>query len=175
VKLVFGVILISLNHLIQNEMQAAVAMFDETMTKALPPQDLEKMWPLLQVQAGEFEEIAASREETQGSFRIVFITCRFKMKSLDAKVVFDKNNKIAGLFFLPTYLIPPYIDTTKFHEEEVSIGEKPWKLPGTLSIPEGKGPFQAGMEHVFHVMNRRVSTAAHRKNMMVSGTKRPMP
>jgi dienelactone hydrolase len=130
-----------LSHLIQNESEDAIAMFDKTMTKALPSEKLEKMWPMLQLQAGVFEEIIASRLEEQGSYRIVFLTCRFKKTLLDAKVVFDKEDKIAGLFFVPTYSPPPYEDQTKFREEEITFGDKPWVLPGTLSLPEGKGPF----------------------------------
>ena len=124
-------------------MQAAIEMFDETMSKALPPDKLDKMWPMLQLQAGKFEEIVTSRQEHQGRYRIIYLTCKFKQTSLDAKVAFDNNDKIAGLFFIPTYARPPYIDKTVFHEEEITIGEKPWVLPGTLSIPEGEGPFPA--------------------------------
>ena len=54
-----------LNHLIQNETKDAIAMFDATMTKALPPKKLEKMWPMLQLQTGVFEKISASRLEKQ--------------------------------------------------------------------------------------------------------------
>jgi len=132
-----------LNHLIKNETQDAIGMLDETMTKALPPDKLEKMWPMLQMQVGKYEEVQATRREEQGQYRIVFLTCRFKQTSLDVKVVFDKADKIAGLFFVPTYTPPPYVDQSAFSEEEIMFGEKPWVLPGTLTLPEGKGPFPA--------------------------------
>lgn len=130
-----------LNHLIQNETQDAVAMFDTTMTKTLPPEKLGKLWPMLQMQAGKFEEIQASRQDRQGGYRVVFLTCRFKNSLLDAKVVFDKEDRITGLFFVPTYSPPPYEDQDAFLEEELTFGETPWILPGTLSIPKGEGPF----------------------------------
>jgi len=55
-----------LDHLIKNETQDAIGMLDETMTKALPPDKLEKMWPMLQKQVGKFEEVQATRREEQG-------------------------------------------------------------------------------------------------------------
>lgn len=36
-----------------------------------------------------------------------------------------------------------YVHGDAFHEREVTIGEGKWKLPGTLSIPVGAGPFAA--------------------------------
>jgi dienelactone hydrolase len=132
-----------LHHLIQNETQDAIAMFDETMTRALPPEKLEKMWPMLQLQAGKFEEIQAARTDNQAGYRIVFLTCRFTKSLLDLKVVFDKEDKIAGLFFLPTYSPPPYEDPAAYREEELTFGEEPWILPGTLSLPKGEGPYPA--------------------------------
>ena len=38
---------------------------------------------------------------------------------------------------------PSYSYPDSFHERETTIGEDEWKLPGTLMIPTGKGPFPA--------------------------------
>ncbi|MBV9742885.1 MAG: alpha/beta fold hydrolase [Acidobacteriia bacterium] len=38
---------------------------------------------------------------------------------------------------------PAYSDPRKFTEREVTIGSDEWKLPGTLTVPAGKGPFPA--------------------------------
>jgi len=32
---------------------------------------------------------------------VVFVTCQFENKLLDMKVVYDSQERIAGLFFLP--------------------------------------------------------------------------
>ncbi|MFW6036047.1 MAG: DUF3887 domain-containing protein [Halothermotrichaceae bacterium] len=37
--------------------------------------------------------------------------------------------------------LPEYINKDKFSEEQVTIGSGKWSLPGTLTIPEGNGPF----------------------------------
>lgn len=41
------------------------------------------------------------------------------------------------------YHPPPYVHAEAFHEAEVTLGSGVWALPGTLSMPEGAGPFPA--------------------------------
>nr|PZN43672.1 MAG: hydrolase [Bacillota bacterium] len=63
-------------------------------------------------------------------------------------VRFDKDGLVDD-FHLNTYTPvqpagdPPYADPTAFIEEEVVVGEAPWALPGTLTLPAGEGPFPA--------------------------------
>lgn len=38
---------------------------------------------------------------------------------------------------------PPYADPSKFHEVSVTVADGQWQLPGTLTLPNGKGPFTA--------------------------------
>ena len=38
---------------------------------------------------------------------------------------------------------PDYVNKQLFREKEVEIGKEPWRLPGTLSLPKGPGPFAA--------------------------------
>ncbi len=42
-----------------------------------------------------------------------------------------------------TYEPPPYAHPERFHEQEVQVGHGRWVLPGTLSLPQGDGPFAA--------------------------------
>ena len=37
--------------------------------------------------------------------------------------------------------MPDYVDKQKFSEQEVKIGKEPWQLPGTLTLPNGNGPY----------------------------------
>lgn len=39
--------------------------------------------------------------------------------------------------------LPPYSNAESFSEQDVSFGLENWELPGTLSIPNGEGPFAA--------------------------------
>lgn len=61
---------------------------------------------------------------------------------------FDYNGKIdefnqAADSSQITYSKPSYDNSANYIEKEATIGEGEWKLPGTLTIPKGKGPFPA--------------------------------
>ncbi|MEI7905688.1 MAG: DUF3887 domain-containing protein [Candidatus Firestonebacteria bacterium] len=125
-----------------------VKYFDETMKTALPAEKLENAWKSIISQAGSFKEKSSGREEKSGTYTAVYVTCKFEHAPLDAKVVFDKENNIAGLFFVPTkevttYRVPVYYKPDSFVETDVIIGSNEWKLPGTLALPNGNGPFPA--------------------------------
>lgn len=122
--------------------------FDATMKRELAPDGLKKAWESLVEKMGAFEAVTVVRKEKSGGYDIVYVTCRFEKGSVDVKVVFDKNKQIGGLFFVPSsgaseYEAPQYVKPDSFTEKEVTVGTGEWKLPGTLSMPKGAGPFPA--------------------------------
>jgi dienelactone hydrolase len=80
---------------------------------------------------------------------IVIVPVQFAQAAVNIQVSFTKTGEVAGLFFRPRvapagpYQPPPYSKPDQFRTEEVTIGKGEWQLPGTLSIPVGKGPFAA--------------------------------
>jgi len=130
------------------DFQTAVKDFDETMLKVSGPEELAAFWKQVPNQLGAFKKQMTARREKLGDYDIVLITCEFAKVTLDARVVFDQNQKIAGFQFVPStppvpYEPPAYADTAAFEEREVTVGSGEWELPGTLTIPKGKGPFAA--------------------------------
>lgn len=134
------------------EYKEARQYFTTRMKLALTQQKLADVWDSLQLQAGNFVQQGDARFESEAGYQIVYVTCRFGLSALDARVVFDQKGKIAGLFFQPAkdtsamapeYEPPDYVDETKFREEEVVVGQGDWQLPGTLTLPTGSGPFPA--------------------------------
>jgi len=126
--------------------EKATENFDATMTRVFPVDKVAETWAAVVGAAGAFRGRGGTRSEKIGVYRAVFVTCRFEKADLEAKVVFDRQQKIAGLFFAQprpevTYKPPAYTDRAKFHEIQVTIGAEPWRLPGTLTIPEGTGSF----------------------------------
>lgn len=133
-------------NLLSNEKFAeAVKYFDRTMKKALSADKLEDAWNSLTRQLGDFRTQKALKSEEVKEYIVYYVTCEFEKASIDIKVVFNKKGEIAGLFFLPAqgvkYTIPDYVNKEKFVEYEISFGVEEWKLPGTLTLPKGKGPF----------------------------------
>jgi dienelactone hydrolase len=132
----------------RNDFQAAVKDFDETMLKVSGPEKLAEFWKQAPAQLGAFKKQTAARRDKLGAYDIVLITCEFEKTKLDARVVFDRDKKIAGFQFVPStppvkYEPPKYADPSRFEEKEVKVGSGEWQLPGTLTVPKGKGPFPA--------------------------------
>jgi uncharacterized protein len=122
--------------------------FDATMANALSQEKLSELWSALDAQAGAYRKQLATRSEKQGSYDVVLVTCEFARLSLDAKVVFDAQKRIAGLFFVPLeqareYAAADYVNKESFLEQEVTVGSGEWALPATLSLPKGEGRFAA--------------------------------
>ncbi|HEY6804617.1 MAG TPA: alpha/beta fold hydrolase [Pyrinomonadaceae bacterium] len=133
--------------LAKKDFAAAEAQFDDTMKTAMPHGKLEETWTTLLSQAGEFKQQGKARTENRGAYTIVFITCDFEKAKLDVRVVLDQAKHVSGLFFGAAtnvdYSPAPYVKPDAFKDSEVVIGSGEWTLPGTLSMPVGKGPFPA--------------------------------
>jgi hypothetical protein len=136
-----------IDQLARGEFVAATGAFDATMAGALPPTKLGAVWGQILTQAGAFGGVESVKlTQAQGHWNEL-LTCRFAKASLVARVVFDGNARIAGLFFVPAettaaWQPPPYAHPDRFIEREIAVGTAP-ALPGTLTLPKGAGPFPA--------------------------------
>jgi dienelactone hydrolase len=129
----------------RGDFEAAAADFDETMIKVSPPPKLEEFWKGVPSHLGNFKRQTQARQEKLSPYDIVLVTCEFEKTTLDARVVFDKDGKIAGFQFVPSlppahYKNPAYADPSAFEEKEVTVGSGEWQLPGVLCLPKQKGP-----------------------------------
>ena len=134
--------LVALN---KGEYEKAAKHFDGGLRKALPGDKLETTWKAIIGQVGAFGKKTGTRVEKGGKFDTVFLTCEFAKATLDLKVVFDSEERIMGFFLVPTkakfeFAPPPYAKPGAYRETTVVIGDD-WKLPGTLTLPRGEGPF----------------------------------
>lgn len=83
----------------KEEFAKATSDFDATMLKVLPADKLQTTWEKVLADAGSYKKCLASRLEKSGKYEIVVVTCQFTRKKMDARVVFDMEGKITGLFF----------------------------------------------------------------------------
>jgi len=119
----------------------------------LPVGTIQTTWQGLEQQYGAFQELGhtSAVQTPQGLVQVV--TCVFERASLDVNIALNDSGEIVGLTVTPvgtvqqqvnaTYEPPSYAHPERFHEQEVQIGHGRWVLPGTLSIPQGEGPFTA--------------------------------
>lgn len=134
--------------LAREDYATAARMFNATMANAFPLNKLQETWKAVIAQVGAFKRQGDTRIEKSGQFDVVFVACEFEQMTLDVKVVFNAARQISGLWFTPhqaavEYLPPAYTRADAFQEKEVQVGTGNLALPGTLSMPEGRGPFPA--------------------------------
>lgn len=122
--------------------------FDSTMKEVLPEAKLRETWDAVTTQAGAFKRQVDTRIEVRGDYQVVIVACEFANATVNVEVVFDRTELVAGLFFKPPkpvseYTAPSYVRPDTFREQQVTVGSGEWALPGTLTLPIGKGPYPA--------------------------------
>jgi len=87
------------------------------------------------------------RVEIGSDATIVTIALHWPVVALDFSVRWNKAGQIAGTWMAPhassNWQRPDYSKPDSFTEREVTVGSDDWKLPGTLDVPKGTGPFPA--------------------------------
>lgn len=126
------------------DFKAATSKFDDLMKTAINETKLQEIWQNTIADAGTLLQMdVASTAEMEG-YKVVIIKCEFQRAVIDIQIVFNEQGQISGLNFIPTeteYHPPAYINESEFHEIDVTIGEGKWALPGTITLPNGSGPF----------------------------------
>ena len=125
--------------------QSAIEIFDVSVRKTLTKKKISELWKSLIQSIGNYEGQIYARLEKTNKYDFVFITCKFNKANIDIRAGFV-NKKLVLLSLLPgseiyKNKIPDYANIAYFKEKEIIIGDGKWKLPGTLSIPNGAGPF----------------------------------
>ena len=119
----------------------------------IPVGTIQATWQGLEQQFGAFQGQGKTSAVQTPQGLVHVVTCIFERASLDVNIVLNDADEIIGLTVKPvgtieqqvntTYEPPPYAHAERFQEYEVQIGHGKWVLPGTLSIPQGDGPFAA--------------------------------
>jgi uncharacterized protein len=85
----------------QNKVAEIESEFNAQMAAAVPAATLSQVWPSLQMQAGAFKsEIDQQRANVRGGTAVT-IGLQFERTALNMIVVFESDNKIGGLQFVP--------------------------------------------------------------------------
>jgi dienelactone hydrolase len=135
--------------LVARDFAAVVARFDATMKAALSEQALADGWAKMTAQTGAYVGHAAAAQQPRGGYAAVVIPCEFERGRIDVTVVFNAAGEVSGLSMRPpapavSYSPPDYATPGAYAEREVTVGAgREWALPGTLTLPAGRGPFPA--------------------------------
>ena len=99
---------------------------------------------------GTLEQIGEPETAKAGVNDLVSFPTRFSKATVAIQLTMTEAGRVAALHFRPTsdllhpvWVRPAYSNPALFVERPVTVGEDPWKLGGTLSVPVGKGTFAA--------------------------------
>ena len=95
---------------------------------------------------GALGKIGEPAVEQMGPATVVTIPIVFAEKNLKARMAVNAAGKVSVLYLIPgeaDWKRPEYSKPDAFAERAVTFGEDEWKLPGTLAVPSGAGPFPA--------------------------------
>ena len=140
-----------INQMAAGDFAGAESRFTDTMKTAAPEASLKNTWNQMIAQFGAFKQQLGSRDVTQSGFISIYVTCQFANTIMDLEVTFNAQSQIAGFHITqpnsgatPTpvaYNPPAYVNSGTFTEKDMTIGSGEWAVPGTLSLPNGAGPF----------------------------------
>ncbi|MBN1346059.1 MAG: DUF3887 domain-containing protein [Phycisphaerae bacterium] len=83
------------------QLDEVVKDFNPEMKAQMPVEAIKAAWQAMTTQLGEFKGTDAGKVEPLEQLSLVTLPTRFAKGTLDARVVYDKQNKVAGLHFLP--------------------------------------------------------------------------
>ena len=140
-----------LHAMAEGRFDAVVAQFDSGMRAAVPEAKLRAAWDTTVRDLGRFVGAHGSVTRGSGDHESAVVTCAFERGKMDLTLAWSKKDRaISWLFLAPTApavvpdaALPTYADVRSYSESEFSVGTGVNALPGTLSMPRGKGPYPA--------------------------------
>jgi dienelactone hydrolase len=126
-------------------------MEDATMRAAAPGATLGQLWAQLVAQYGAFQSIGGVTTTAQAPYTIAAVPTQFANSTVTLTVAVSSAGQVSGLHVAevapsassPASSPAAYVNRAAFTEGSVTVGSAPWALPGTLSLPNGAGPFPA--------------------------------
>lgn len=120
-------------------------VFTPEMQKAFPDAEMAKLGAQIK-SFGDVGKIGEPAQQSAGPNTIVVIPVEFAKETINFRCLVNSHGLIAGLFLIPAstpWQRPAYSNPASFHNRAVTVGDDEWKLPGTLTLPNGNGPFAA--------------------------------
>jgi dienelactone hydrolase len=121
-------------------------MFSPDLQTASPEASLGKLAATEIMPQGAVESIGDPSVRKAGTNTIVVIPVKFAVRSVNFQAAVNAAGQVSIMNLVPgevTWQRPPYSQPAAFRERAVTVGEGDWKLPGTLTVPVGTGPFPA--------------------------------
>lgn len=118
------------------------AMFDDTLKKEIPELDIQNQWNRLYFHYGPFQYYQSDFALTDADGQqTASIPCIFENGSVVVRLIFNRDGQICGYYLTEDASTggSPRLE----RDVEVSFGSEEYPLAGSLTLPEGIGPFPA--------------------------------
>ena len=137
----------ALDHVLAGQYADFLQMSTADVQKSLPEAEMAKLGALIKTY-GALEKIGDPTALRSGPNSILVFPARFATQNINFRIIINASGQVSGFFQLPggvNWQRPEYSKPDTFKEREVTVGEGEWKLPGTLTVPVGAGPFPAAV------------------------------
>lgn len=138
----------------------AAKLHAPAMASALPSSKLAETWAALVVKHGPLTDSGKATLSVADGFVVVLYPATFAKGRQDVKIVVDRDGKISGLWFVAptapavpsaheTAAPPTVVGVTETDlptgvvARPIVVGADGWPLAGSVTLPEGPGPFPA--------------------------------
>jgi dienelactone hydrolase len=137
-----------LDLVLQGKYESFYALFSPEMKKAISLEQYSGQAKQLFDQLGKPAGIGEPKSRAINGATTVTIPVRWPAATLNFIVSWNAAGQVQGTWFQAAQPAPraqyetaPYSNPAAFTARDVTIGADPWKLPGTLLVPKGSGPF----------------------------------
>lgn len=112
---------------------------------------LKAAWDAEVAQLGPVRTVGSASETANEQTTVVTIPVHFDHGTLTLQVSLTTTGELTGLQLAPAvgteppvpWEPPPYADPDRFNEQDVTLGDGPLAVPGTLTLPNTAGPLPA--------------------------------
>ena len=139
----------ALEMVLAGKYEAFYAQFSPEMKKAISLQTYAAQARQIMTALGRPQSQEPPQIRHIGDAVTVTIPVHWAVATLNFIASWNAAGQIQGTWFRPPepkaapYQTPSYSQPDSFSSRDISVGADEWKLPGTLTIPNGKGPWPA--------------------------------
>jgi len=129
----------------QENISECIALYNKTLKGIVTPQIIKQQAIVLK-STGSIKQESISSDRNGVHINISIKYTSPVIGQFDYIIRFDYNGFIDDFMLRPVtpsepYMAPEYDNPDSYSEKEIVIGSGEWKLPGTLTVPKGSGPF----------------------------------
>ncbi len=135
-------IVVVMDKLTSNKISDFYSYFDANMKKQVSQVDMQKIWNDMILAYGTFDYYKTDITlVAQDGYQIADVPCYFKNGSVTLRITFNNKGEIGGFFITDNSTVSNSMQLS--NDTEVAFGSEAYPLSGSLTLPEGDGPFPA--------------------------------